>query len=278
SFDDLSFDPDVSTAANIFAAEQFYKQQQNAHRLRVTAASIKVNPRRAWSCLSKTQKNHLGVILFFLKQDDIPDELKWDDGYGGFERSFHTSITGNKEVFFARLDKAPGLENYKGRAYPIAKALRGDPEVMLELCERSPDSLMNATSALKDNHDFVMEAIQLDPSAFRYSSARLRKDKRAIRKVLGMPGGIRAFTWLDNKIQRDEKLALFAVKRAGAEYAKSHEHLLDLPGRYRNDEEIVLEAVKQRGSNVKYITDKSLKTKISVIDAACQNDGFAWQF
>ena len=45
-----------------------------------------------------------------------------------------------------------------------------------------------------------------------------------------------------------------------------------------DDYDIVYEAVKRRGSNLQYVTDKSLLEDIDIVMAACESDGGAIQY
>ena len=103
------------------------------------------------------------------------------------------------------------------------------------------------------------------------------KDRKTVRAVLAKAFGIRAFPFLAKTLQKDFKLAILAIRKAGEEYAQSHEHLKDLPEEFRDDEDVVLEAVQQRGSNLQY-ADSSLRMDLEIVHSACQNDAQAFQY
>ena len=157
SDDEFSLDEDdlalmeTRTAQAMLEAELKVKECRKAHQRRVQITSLKINARHTWGTLPRNMRTtHVPTILFCLKQpaEKIPDCMHWKD----FDRTFPNTVQSNKVVLLARLERqAPGFDNlYKYNAYPVPNNLRGDEEVMLALCQRSPRTMSFATKKLQD--------------------------------------------------------------------------------------------------------------------------------
>jgi hypothetical protein len=85
--------------------------------------------------------------------------------------------------------------------------------------------------------------------------------------------------FLEKKLRRkDCKLVLLAVKSSSEECNKSYETLSELSDEMVADPDIVLEAVKRRGSNIRFVEDLAIIDDEVIIKAACKNDGTAIQY
>jgi hypothetical protein len=171
---------------------------------------------------------------------------------------------------------------YKDRVFKVPQVFRDDKEVMLKIVSKSSASLIHASDILKNDRDVVLAAIQNEqpcaPLAIRHASKKLQADKKIARVVLGHGHGIKALSLLPRSIQQDCNLVLQAIQWSCDECNKSYETLSKLAEEMLDDYDIVYEAVKRRGSNLQYVTDKSLLEDIDIVMAAWENDGAAIQY
>jgi hypothetical protein len=255
------------------------KTLERDHERLVERASLLTDAERAWSRMSSHRKNDHTTLLLAMQSDRIPSCFNWEN----FDHSFPQWIRQDREILLARLQYIPGFdEHYIHEAYYVPNRLRGDKEVMKEICARNSQALRYATKALKDDREVVMAAItqkfHFAPLALQHASPKLRGDRIVVRAALNREYGIRSFQYASAKLQADPKLAILAIRKSGDEYSASNEHLSDLPIDFREDEDVILEAVKHRGSNLRYVSDDSLLKDYDIIYQACSNDGAALEF
>jgi hypothetical protein len=152
--------------------------------------------------------------------------------WGKFEGYFSAVVFANKQVMLARLkyldmdefDEQYGLKDDVDYQipFPVARELQDDGDIMLALCLRSPQTLSRASAKLRNDPNFVLQILQEHPSAMQFVSKKLRGNKAFARKAMSLPAGIRGFTFLDPKIQKDAKVAILAIQKAGKEYGTFH--------------------------------------------------------
>jgi hypothetical protein len=193
------------------------------------------------------------------------------------------ALKNDREIFMQRLELDGFEERYKNDVYSkLPDVFRNDKEVMLKVVSKSSKTLSLASNELQNDRDVVMAAVQSGhscaPHAIQYASKKLQNDKRIVLAVLGHEYGITAFTKLPDKLQRDYKLALWAIQSSSEACSESFEHLSVLSEEMLDDYEIVYEAVKRRGSNLRFVTDKSLLEDIDIVMAACEQDGAAIEY
>lgn len=212
-----------ATALAVQQAEKRLQECQKAHQRRVQRTALQLDVARGWSMLPGNQRKSaaaIPVILYCLQQasqnkpikskkhQQLPDCMQW----GKFEGEFPSTVCGSKQVMMARLehvsadefDALYGPQQHESDAnnnnnnnnarnnshstpagcFPVSRRLQGDPEVMLALCRRSPQTLSKASPDLRKDKKFVLSVLELHPAAMEHVSAELRDNKAFARRLV----------------------------------------------------------------------------------------------
>jgi len=268
-------------AQDILQARETVKLLEKKHAERTEKACLMVDAKRTWKNLSSSKRNNPQTIHFILdvcnpKTNPLPYALTWE----GASRCLSWRILSNRDLLLKRLELVPHFETtYYGTVFEPPQTLKNDKQVMLAICSRNSQALQYCSKKLQNDPQVVRAAVthrfHYAPTAIQWASAKLRNERTMAKYVLGQRYGIRAFWLLGKRLQRDAQLAILAIKKAGKSYAASNEHLLDLPFEFRYDKKVVWEAVKQRGSNLRFITDPNLVSNYDLVLEACRQDGTA---
>ena len=275
-------DNDLDRASEIVEGRKRLEEMQRRidilerdHEDQMVKNSITVDAAYIWERLNRRHRNDKSMIMLALQHSPTqPDGLSWDN--------FHhlpANVRWDKELFLARLQYVPGFEEaYMDYPFPIPSKFRNDKQIMIEICKRNSHSLSSASKTLKNDPDVVKAAItqryHFAPMALQYASSKIRDNRRIARVALSQEYGIRAFQYLSAKLQEDPKLAILAIKKAGADYAKYNDHFRDLPELFREDEDVVFEAVRHRGSNLRYVSKSNgLLQDPDIVFEAVRQDG-----
>jgi len=262
--------------------KQRVKELEKAHEKHVIKASLLCDAQnhylytwRYYRC-KKWKKEY---VLLALQSDVVPDILRWDK----FEANCcRDKLLNDREVLLARLKLDDFEETFLHEAYQVPKKFRNDKHVMLAVCAKNSHALELASKKLRNDYEVVLAAIQQQyyfaPLALQYASLRLRGDKKLVRVALNREYGIRCVKYLAPKLQKDRRLILTSIRRSSAECSQSYEHLSELSEELRADEEIVMAAIRKRGSNLRFVTAPDLADDLDVALAACKQDGNAIQF
>jgi hypothetical protein len=286
---------------------------QEQHERQVQKASLLCDANSAYRSLSRREKNKKKNVLLALKSDVVPDCMRW--GKGGFHSSFPSRLYLDRDVFLARLELDSFEDNYKDETFRVPTRFRDDKEVMMAVCAKNSQALALASKELCNDRDVVLAAVQqrfhLAPLALQHASTKLRGDRKIVSAALNREHGIRCFKFLAPKLQNDHRLAMSAIVCSSEECSRVYEHLSELPEELREDYDvsktllslpqlvreydvyrtttfhyniiyhslqIVMAAVKKRGSNLRFVTDPDLLEDKEIVEAACQQDGNALQF
>ena len=95
-----------------------------------------------------------------------------------------------------------------------------------------------ASEQLKNDREFMLEAVKLTGRALYYASEQLKNDREFILEAVKLNGY--ALAYASEQFKNDREIVFEAVKQNGHALAYASEQL-------RNDREIVVEAVKQNG-------------------------------
>jgi len=255
------------------------RKLEEAHQAHVKRAAILLDAESRWrKSLSASDRRDRDYVLLALQSKKVPDQLKW----GSFDRNFSNALRNDREIFMQRLELDEFETMYKDDEYKVPIAFCDDKELMLKIVSKCSGALSYASKELKNDRDVVMAAIQnphsCAPKAIQYASKKLQGDRRIARALLEHGYGITAFPLLPRKLQDDYKLALLAIQCSSEECSESYEHLSELSEEMLDDYEIVYEAVKRRGSNLRFVTDEFLLEDIDIVMAACENDGAAIEY
>jgi hypothetical protein len=256
------------------------RKLEEEHAAHVKKAALLLDAKSQWkNHLSKKETRNRDNVLAALQSEKVPESLGWS--WNGFDRSCK-DLRCDKEIMLQRLELPSFESEYKNSVYKVPAVFRNDKEVMIKIVSKSSRSLIHASAELKNDRDVVLAAIQnkqpCAPLAIEYASKKLKGDKKIVRVLLGHGHGIKALSLLPRSIQHDCNLVLQAIQWSSEECNESYETLSELAEEMLDDYDIVYEAAKRRGSNLQYVTDKSLLEDIDIVMAACENDGSAIQY
>jgi hypothetical protein len=124
-----------------------------------------------------------------------------------------------------------------------SKALRNDPQIVIEAVKQDGHALSYASVALRNDPQIVVEAVKQDGYALQFASAALRNDPQIVVEAVKQDGT--ALEFASEELKNDRQIVAEAVKQNGfaLEYASKA---------LRNDPQIVLEAVKQHGDALEF--------------------------
>lgn len=251
------------------------------HQEHVKRAAMMLDAESRWiKTLNKNDRQNRDYVLLALKSDKVPSQLGWS--WSGFDRTCSMALKTDREIFLQRLE-LDDFEKYHGnRVYRVPGVFRNDKEVMLKLVSKSSLALSFASKELQNDREVVMAALRnrqpCAPQTIKYASKKLRGDRRIVRTVLRHGHGIKALKLLPRKLQEDYDLVLLAVKSSSPECNESYETLSELSDEMLAEADIVHEAVKRRGSNLRFVECLVLLEDPVIIKAACKNDGKALEY
>jgi predicted DNA-binding ArsR family transcriptional regulator len=219
--------------------------------------------------ISSRLKNNKAFSLEIIKYDS--DALKF----------FSDEIKDDETVVLAAASKDPGsleyassrLKNSRSFIYKLVKEneryspgplsyasreLRGDKKFVLECFHSNKDDtfmLHNITDALKDDEDFIKQAIEISGYSLSYASERLQRKKELIFEAIKQTRDLHVVDYRKN-LSDDKETVIFALEH-GATLAQASERL-------RDDDDVVKIALEANGTNFVYVssrlqTDESLK-------------------
>lgn len=286
--DPMEMETSVGGAAEILQLQQEIDVRlqkmsdlERHHKERILKASLlsdaqyHYNQHWKWYNQKKWKKEH---VLLALKSDVIPEILRWNQ----FEQYCPKKLLQDREILLARLELDDFESTFVCEAYQVPKKFRNDKEVMLKICSQNSHALEFASKKLQNDPDVVLAAIQqpyhFSPLALQFASLRLRGDKKIVRVALNREHGIRAAKFLAPKLQNDRRLILTSIRRSSADCSEYYEHLSELSEELCADEEIVMAAVRKRGSNLRFVKSPQLLEDVDIALAACKQDGNSIQF
>ena len=149
----------------------------------------------------------------------------------------------------------------------VSDALRNDRDFILEAVRVNGLALRHASADLRDDRDFVLEAAQVNSLALGGASDALRNDRDFVLEAVRVNG--RAFGGASDALRNDRNVALEAVRANGPALWGASEAL-------RNDRNFVLEAVRVSGRALWAASD-DLKNDREIVLAAIRQNALAFR-
>jgi hypothetical protein len=173
----------------------------------------------------------------------------------------------NKKIVLALIEKL-GHFNYHSHKKDkildyVSDELKADKDVVLAAVKKDGISLKYASANLKADKEVVLAAVEKSEYALNYASDELKADKEVI--LAAVKHHPTAFQFVPNDFKEDPQnkaLILAAVTKYG-------NTLMYLPQIWRDDEDIMLAAIKQNRLTIHFASDK-LKNKKEIVLAALQ--------
>ena len=116
--------------------------------------------------------------------------------------------------------------------------------------------------SLKNDHEFVLEAIKENCHVLELTDDSMRKDKELV--LIAIKQGCYALQYADESLRKDKEIVLSAIKHSGGYNLKFADETL------KKDKEVALAAVKESGSSLEFVDD-FLKDDKEIIITAIEN-------
>ncbi|MDP3301483.1 MAG: DUF4116 domain-containing protein, partial [Sulfuricurvum sp.] len=210
---------------------------------------------RAFSLeIIKNDSNALAYLNESIRDDEIvilaavskhPSSLKYASSRLKNSRSFIFKVVKENETHF------PGPFRYASRD------LRSDKEFILECLRCTEDSyiLNNIADALKDDEDFIKQAIAISGYSLEHASRRLQRKKELVFEAIKQSRDLYVVD-NDKDLSDDKEVVIFALQHGTK--------LVHASKRLRDDDDVVRIALEYNGTNFVYVSsrlqaDESLK-------------------
>jgi hypothetical protein len=141
--------------------------------------------------------------------------------------------------------------------------LRNDKDFILEAVKQNGWALEYASKDLRNNKVVMLEAFKQNGWALKYASEDLRNDKDFILEAFKQNGW--ALKYASVYLRNDKDFILEAVKQNGWALNYASEDL-------RNDKDFILEAVKQNGRILQYASNNLRNNKEVMLEAVKQGE------
>jgi general stress protein YciG len=125
-------------------------------------------------------------------------------------------------------------------------------------------ALENASAALKNCREFVLEAVRQDGRSLQYASRNLSSDREFVLEAVKQNG--RSLLYASTNLYQDREFMLEAVKQNGGALQYASINL-------KRDREIVLEAVRQNGMALRYASINLKSDRKFMLEAVRQDGG-----
>ncbi|MFM7684286.1 MAG: DUF4116 domain-containing protein, partial [Bacteroidota bacterium] len=145
--------------------------------------------------------------------------------------------------------------------------LNSDKDLFLEVIKKYPCALQYANDKLLNNLDFMLRCVDSNGLCIQFANKDLMLTPKLQFAAVKSTG--RAISLLDSKFLSDRELVLLASKTYGA--------VLELCPQFKDDKEIVSEALKNNGRMLEF-TGSKMRSKRAIVELAIQSNGLALEF
>jgi len=214
----------------------------------VVKLAIKDNPNNIKFAEPSIYDNREKIEELMKVNNDVYCSLSWesklkDDDELGF--SHYKKCLENKEsIYLNRLDTFNSL-------------LRDDKEFVLEAVQKNPLNLNHVSDRLKEDRDIVFEAMKQDPSVFKFASHTIKCDEDIIKLAVKNDGLNLEHTSATN--QNNPEVVMLAVQQNGNSLRFASMDLI-------SDREIVKEAVKQNYNSFEFVSHDLKNDKAFIVE------------
>lgn len=109
----------------------------------------------------------------------------------------------------------------------VDNELRKDKEVILEAVKKDAFNLQYASRELCGDLEIVLEAVSKDPETLKFASKELRNDKELVLWIYKFKG-VDIWQYVGEKLRDDEEVVLEAIKQQNNEISKDRDLKLDI--------------------------------------------------
>ena len=156
------------------------------------------------------------------------------------------------------------LEDLSPDIYSLKNNITNQEDLILEkLSPKNLEPLRNLNDQLKNDSDFIMKAIKINPQALKFASEELRNNIDFLIEIVSFQPLALAF--VPSKLQNNRKLVETAIEKDGWSILYASDEL-------RNDLEIAMKAVKSSYTSVQCFTQEMCK-RSEIFLEACKEKG-----
>jgi hypothetical protein len=146
--------------------------------------------------------------------------------------------------------------------------LKNNKKIVIECVKNNATSLYHASDELKNDKYVVLTAIKNNFNSYTFASENLQNDKEVIMKVLKYSDNL----YINPSYLIKYKIIILEVLKKNKKFT-----INSLSEEFRNDYDIVLEAVKNKGINLKFASEE-LQNNYNIVLEAVKNNGLSIQF
>ena len=191
-----------------------------------------------------------------------------------------TAMTGDaltaedREELVRQLSQACDLLGYCCHVFAtFCLAARDDRNIVVSAVAFDPDCLEDASDALQNDKEIVLLAVCHPTgdraSSLKWASSSLRNDRELVLAALANDdGGHTCLEYVSQDLRSDKDLVLVAMRKGG---------WLEFAPAFKNDKDVVLEAVRSCGVSLQFASEACQNDKDIVLTAMQQN-GYGLQF
>ncbi|KAG2392908.1 hypothetical protein C9374_009485 [Naegleria lovaniensis] len=212
----------------------------------------------AYSYASETLKNDKDIILAAVKQWNqirftLANEWKNDNDI------FLCSICPNVAHKYSHT-------HWNNDMISLFSTLKDDKEFLLDAVERYPTALQFISDELRNDKQFILSCVKQNGDSLRYASDDLINDKELVLKALKQD--VYLLENVSDEIKSDNEFIMRAVQENGFALVFAPQSFMNL---LQHDRSILLQTVKLFGSALQYASYEMQNDKEIVLEAVQQN-------
>lgn len=178
----------------------------------------------------------------------------------------NSGLENNKEqILYTLKKKQPEEFTY------IDKSLKNDRDFLLDIAKVNGLCLGYFAPKFKDDDEIVFAAVNSNRLALKYASERLRNNKQLVLLSLSQHDA-QPLYHIGKELQNDEEIFYTALKATPYGFS-----IASAGDKIRDNREIMLEAIKRAGSNIKYAS-KRLKNDKEIAIIAVRQDQYNFDY
>ena len=191
--------------------------------------------------------------------------------HGNYLKLASQALRNDKELVLAAIQ-----ENGNALEYASDRLKKDEFTVYAALKHKYSRAIEHADISLKNNRNFILQAVKINPNSLTFASKALKKDKSIVWEAL--KGNPSTLIYADKSLLDDKRLVMFYIINMQAPNANySHKLFKKIDVNLLNDEDVIFEVVSRNGMFLQYASKRLKKNKKIVLQAVDKN-GLALQF
>mmetsp|Transcript_6805 Transcript_6805/g.17037 ORF Transcript_6805/g.17037 Transcript_6805/m.17037 type:complete len:801 (+) Transcript_6805:31-2433(+) len=275
------------------------KHLEKEQTTKIKLARIRIDPVINWRSLSSRDRMDKKFILAAMESDaDLPAHLDDFPNSGNLP----PSIRMDRDILLARVARPDFQAKYEDERLYVPPGMRGDKAVILAIIPKHCAVVECISATLRDDPE-IFEAVltsksRLPAYVLQHFSDAIRSDENLMLRLCAHPHGISSMTFVSPNLRNNKTFLKKAIRAIGGSRARgnssangddskkggdtsclSEVHLVlrYATQRLQDDAEVVLQAVKQCGMNLKYAS-YTLRRDYTIARAAVEENGAAFRY